>query len=220
MAAERNSKFWNSLELKADDIQKGWENVVEEIDGSFFTMDGILEEDVERETTRIVIVAPMLDLYIKEIGQGFLSKLGRGRNTGYHSLAPILIPWQIFTSLLRLVKRYGGSYSFVQKKNKEKTFTLTISSEASVRKIWHPVRIGKVYLAKRKFQRVKEVAEDGTESLQSRFSGVAKVVVGANAPVTLSYYTKTQKCNGSFFIQRYDKDMMAMDAHVQTLLNE
>ena len=156
----------------------------------------------------MVLVAAMVDLYLKEIGRGFLNKLGRGRNTGLQPPLTILLPWQVFTHLSKLVCKYGGCCECKDKKNKEKLFTISISSEACARKIWHPMQIGKSYL------------EGGVAIQKSHFCGVAKIVVCHNTPITISYYTKTQKCSTTFWIQRYNLDMMGMDALVQAKMNE
>lgn len=217
MAVERDTKYWNSLELKSSAIEEIWKNTVDEIQDDFLSMGGALDAQVERDTTRMVLVAPMLDLYIKEIGIGFLSKLGRGRNTGLQPPRTILFPWHIFTHLLKLISRYGGSYELKERKNKEKFFTIAINTEACARKVWHPMRVGKAYLTKRKY---RKMIVDGAVKPESRFCGVAKVVVGANTPITITYYTKTQNCTTTFWIQRYDQAMIAMDALVQAKLNE
>ena len=167
----------------------------------------------------MVLVAPMVDLYSKEIGRGFLNKLGRGRNTGLQPPLTILLPWQVFTHLSKLICKYGGCCECKDKKNKEKLFTISISSEACARKIWHPMRIGKSYLGKTKYNKVK-TEKGGVAVQKSHFCGVAKIVVCHNTPITISYYTKTQKCSTTFWIQRYDQDMMAMDALVQAKMNE
>ena len=62
--------------------------------------------------------------------------------------------------------------------------------------------------------------EGGVAIQKSHFCGVAKIVVCHNTPITISYYTKTQKCSTTFWIQRYNQDMMAMDALVQAKMNE
>ena len=111
-------------------------------------MGDVLNADIERATTSVVLVAPMVDLYSKEIGRGFLNNLGRGRNTGLQPPLTILLPWQVFTHLSKLRCKYGGCCECKDKKNKEKLFTISISSEACARKIWHPMRIGKSYLGR------------------------------------------------------------------------
>ena len=113
-----------------------------------------------------------------------LNKIGRGKNTGQHISSKITIPWQVMTSLMGLLISYGAS-SNVQGKRHSKTYTITIKSEDSARTIWHPMRIGKNYLAKRKF---KKITLDG--KLYSQFNGSASVVVTEMTPVTVVYKAK------------------------------
>ena len=80
------------------------------------------------------------------------------------------------------------------------------------------MRVGKSYLAKRKFNKFEVKEENGIKQ-ESRFSGAARVVVTSNTPITLSYYTRTQKLATSFWTQRYNENMEAMDALVQAKLN-
>ena len=71
--------------------------------------------------------------------------------TGIQSGNAILIPWQVMVNLMKLAQGYGATISSECKKNKEKVFTVLINSEICGNKLWHPKRLGKKMLLKRKF---------------------------------------------------------------------
>ena len=142
------------------------------------------------------------------------SKLCRGKATGVQSGSPVLIPWQGMVNIMLLIKGYGGSVEAKLKGgSKEKLFTVTINTENCARKVYNLRRCGKNLLSKRKF----------VKSADRKFvySGCCKIVVTGITPITISYYTMTQKASLSFCIQRYDDQNFALDAQIgRTYLQE
>jgi len=59
-----------------------------------------------------------------------------------------------------------------------------------------------------------------TKETITRYDGCAKVVVWLYTPMKFDYNTKTQRLVVSFFIQRYDKDDIAVDQTLQALINQ
>ena len=51
------------------------------------------------------------------------------------------------------------------------------------------------------------------------YAGCSKVVVTSHTPLVLSYETMSQKVVIIFYIQRYDKNVIAVDAALQSKLN-
>ena len=145
MTEERNSSSWNLLVLKSQVCQSEWKNFVSNVEDSFFNLAENLDENIERATaTDVVVAGPMIYLYLKDIGQCMFSKLGRGRNTGLHSSVHILLPWQIFTCLIKLIMKYGvsteGATCNVKiRNNKEKLYTIIITKETCAKMSLHPV---------------------------------------------------------------------------------
>ena len=93
MSAERTSSFWNSFELKIPNVS--WKKTLEEDSTSeeFFGMDGALDCQLEQRVTgNLILVAPLIDTYLNEIGRTMKNKLGRGRVTGLQSSVPVLVP--------------------------------------------------------------------------------------------------------------------------------
>ena len=86
---------------------------------------------MERSThAKLIVSGPMVDTYLKELGNLMLNKLSRGKITGIQATAPLLVPWQVMVNIIRLIKGYGGEVLAEQKKNKEKEITINILNES------------------------------------------------------------------------------------------
>ena len=75
------------------------------------------------------------------------------------------------------------------------------------------MRVGKSYLAKRRFKKVKG------DTKASQYCGLAKVVFTNMTPANIIYSTKYQAATITFYVQRYDASNMALDACLQDILN-
>ena len=212
MASVREKCQWFDLELKVTEVQGKWESLID-LPEEFYSSNGTLDGALEKKcNSRLVVSGPLVDVYVKEMGGIMFSKLCRGKATGIQSGSPVLIPWQIMVNIMLLTKGYGGSVEAKLKGGgKEKLFTVIIDTENCARKVYYLRRCGKNLLSKRKF--VKNA--DGNFV----YSGCCKIVVTRITPITISYYTKTQKASLSFYIQRYDDQDFALDAPLQSRLN-
>ena len=83
MAAERTSSYWNNVQHKSQQVKDLWEIIVsKEVEEDMFTMNSTFDYLVEKKCTGgLVLLAPMMDVFMKEIGQTFLNKLRRGKAT-------------------------------------------------------------------------------------------------------------------------------------------
>ena len=119
--AERNSTFWNSVELNAPSSSQ-W--CREEKD---FGMGGCLNNVLERSVVcNLVVVVPLLDGFIYRIGKGFTNKLARSKLTGMQQLphqcsSPDKFLYGLFAVMLVLL------LLFQEGKNKEYYYNLSKS---------------------------------------------------------------------------------------------
>ena len=76
---------------------------------------------IERKThSNLVVSGPMVDVYIKELGSMMLIRLSKGRLTGIQQSSTILIPWQVYVNIIKLIKGYGGNIAAKLKKKQRK----------------------------------------------------------------------------------------------------
>ena len=218
MAVERTTSYWNGLELKIQNLKDQWESVVDKEPEDLFSMGLHLDASLERKCSGgLKLAGPLVDHYIKEIGGGMLNKLRRGKSTGIQTTNKISIPWQIMTNLMKLIKGYGGEVH-VETKRKEKLLTISIPSESCACKIWYPMRCGRNILSKRHYAK-KPTEIDGIKKQKFVYSGVSKVVVTERTPITITFYTKTQRATTTFYVQRYDENNFVLDAALQSTMN-
>ena len=190
MAAERDEKIWNSLELKANTHFNG-----EETD---FSVGNILDDSLERNICcDLVLVGPVLDGYIKRMGKSFQNKLSR-KGTGKQQANLLYFPWQFFSRFSKLAKGYGAEITVKRGRKEIKSISVKFNTQVSAQKIWHPRRMkgGCNYLAHRKFQKVA-----GSKDVVC--CGTGRIVVTNNTPLVITYNNKQETCTSSFYIQRY-----------------
>ena len=100
----------------------------------------------------------MVDVHIRELGSMMLSRLSRRKITGIQQTSTILIPWQVFVNIVKLIKGYGGNITAKLKKNKEKSITITLPTQSSAMKIWNVKRCGRSFFIKKKvFQNINRL---------------------------------------------------------------
>ena len=131
--AFRNSKFWYSLQFKAD-------RVVFPFDKEELDVDGSLDNDVEkRSCCKLVVVGPLFDGYIGQIARSLNKRLRHGKSTGIVESQLIYFPYSIFIQFVKMVKGYGGRFSLQKsKKGDVQKFIVIIDKEVTSRKIFHP----------------------------------------------------------------------------------
>ena len=75
MEPSRNAKFWYKSQFKADLLK------VEDVGD--LSMGGVLDDNVERRSClKLVVVGPILDGYLNQMGMDFLKRLRHGKTTG------------------------------------------------------------------------------------------------------------------------------------------
>ena len=96
---ERSERFWNKslLEMKFI-VEKVWLDAVWNCERKpiygMRDLDAILEE---RASNKCELTGALIDSYLKEIGKGLYSKLGRSRNTGLMPPNRLFVPYTIFS---------------------------------------------------------------------------------------------------------------------------
>ena len=136
---ERGARFWNNNSVEMEfSVERDWMKSVRFAESKpkygMRNLDPILEE---LTGNKLELVSPLLDGYIREIGDSIYVKLGRSRMIGLMALVMLFMLFQIFKHLWVLVQGYGGSAE--TSKNVEK-ITLTVTRPDTVEKIWSPDR--------------------------------------------------------------------------------
>ena len=119
---------------------------------------------------------------------------------------------------MKLSVGYGCKLNVTTRRNKEKLMTIKIELESSSKKLLHPLRFGKNLMAHRKYSKCPSMGNEIPRK-DTIYAGMGRVVVTKISPITLVYYTKTQKVNTSCYIQRYDANDFALDTAFQAMLN-
>ena len=99
-------------------------------------MDALLEEVVGN---KIELAGPLIDFYLRQIGQVMKNKLCRSKATGLVNAFTIAIRWSIFRHILVLVRGYGGDVQTKQKGRAIKHY-VTIQSIETAEKLFSPAR--------------------------------------------------------------------------------
>ena len=151
--AERNDRFWHGLQFGADMLP------IRELKNKDLSgcLGGCINDEVEkRSCCKTVIIGPLLDGYIGQLGMEFINKIGRGKNTGLQQSSTLFFPYQIFIQFAKLAKGYGGDFtSSRDNKGVLKDLVVTITFQESSKLFWHPCRLcGSNYLVKRKFKKL------------------------------------------------------------------
>ena len=108
-------------------------------------------------------------------------------------------------NIIKLIKGYGGNIAAKLKKKQRKkhhhntTYSELCKKDLECKELWEK------FLVKRKVFQI--FAPNDYE-----YAGCSKVVVTSHTPLVLSYETKSQKVVITFYIQRYDKNDIAVDA--------
>ena len=113
---ERSGKFWIKTELRLSSFERTWlQNEIKFLKD--YSMGSEMDSEIEKNVgNHLVLVWPMLDGYLKEIGIAMLSKLTRSHLTGLVSSIKLYIPWQIMRFMAAIFESYGGSIELLTKK--------------------------------------------------------------------------------------------------------
>ena len=157
----------------------------------------------------MVVVGPLLDGFITQMGREFLKRLRHGRTTGIVESQPFYFPYSIFIQFVKMVKGYGGDFKFFH----GKSFLITIDKEYTTRKVFHPRRLDGInYLVKRSFKKA-------VSSRKLEYCGQSRIVVMRSTPITITYKVKLQSCKLTYYVQRYNHLDEAVNTRLQTILN-
>ena len=212
MSSQRENNSWFYLELKLNEVNSIWRKLIEE-DLSLIEFDDYLCPRVERMAhANLIVSGPMVDLYIKDMGQTMHNRLCRGKVTGLQSSVTFLVPWQVMVYIIRLSKCYGAYVESRCLKAKEKLIPLILSTECCAQKIWNPKRCGRKFLIKRRYSK-------SPVTNTFHYAGCSKVVIAEHSPLVIKYKTKTQKASMSFYVQHYDRTGVGIDAALAAKVN-
>lgn len=214
---ERGDKFWNSSVVAMKfQVEGEWLKKVRDAKGKpdfgMRGMDGLLEEVVGN---KIELAGPLIDFYLKQIGQALRNKLSHSKATGLMNPVVISVPWCIYRHILVLVRGYSGD---VQCKADGSKHYATISSLDTASKLLSPGRFcGECVLSYRHFKRVP--SKTLGENMLSMYNGRSMVAVTSITPLCMDYCTKKEVVTISFYVQRYTKDDFVIDSSLQALMN-
>ena len=230
--AERNDDFWLQDELKLSEFRRDWVTSVEKKSKKKgkkcksekdYSMGGELEERIERNVgNNVVLVGPLVDFYLKMIGNKIYQKLSRGNHTGL--IEPpinIQVPWQIMRNIVSMATSYGASLKIVNKdKTKRKRYERVIVwiGASTADKVFNPSRFdGTNYLAKRKLK--NESCEENGGKRRKVYDGEARVAFSDYTEMRFEYMHKDSSLHVHYYIQRYTKEGFVVDVSLQKLMN-
>ena len=103
--------------MKLHHVEKKWERCLEELDEEFYNCYGEFDATIGRKThSNLTVSGPMVDVNIKELGSMILVRLSKGRLAGIQQSSTILIPWQVYVNIIKLIKGYGRNIATKLKK--------------------------------------------------------------------------------------------------------
>ena len=112
-----------------------WQSLIEfadEMEEEFYSLDGELDADVEKNwTSKLVVCGPLIHDYTLELGNGMLNRLQKGKITGIQSTNLVMVPWTIMINLMQLAKGYGAEVD-IKQKQREKLFKVNINTEKNM----------------------------------------------------------------------------------------
>ena len=109
---ERDDSFWTpSVVLLKSTVQLQWlemvHNAKQKPNYGMRGLNGVMEERMLNKI-ELAIVGPVIDSYVKHMGNLIYSKLARSKNTGLMSTITLFILWPIFCHMCILVVGYGS----------------------------------------------------------------------------------------------------------------
>ena len=67
---------------------------------------------------KLELVGPLIDSYLRELGESLKRKQTHSRATGLVNPTVLFLPWIVFGHILTLVRGYGGDVNVSKKKNR------------------------------------------------------------------------------------------------------
>ena len=213
---ERSGKFWIKTELRLSSFERPWlQNEIKF--PKDYSMGSEMDSEIEKNVgNHLVLVGPMLDGYLKEIGIAMLSKLTRSHLTGLVSSIKLYIPWQIMRFMAAIFESYGGSIELLTPRNNTKNLFLIEKQDTAVQ-LFNPSRFNGInYLKKRNYSKIKD---HGISKTKLSYAGESNVV-SINTPIRMKYFHNINHLKVSYYIQRYNAEGFVVDTAVQSLVNK
>ena len=213
---ERSKEFWTSsiIAVKST-VERQWIKSVRMAKRKPNYGMGILNSLHEEICgNKLELSGPLLDSYLRELGQGIKQKLVRSKATGLVSPIVLFIPFVVFKHFLPFTNGYGASIKqeSTRDRKKCKRLTIEITKSDTAERIFSTERLsGENVLNYRKFKK------DSTGTFQ--YYGKSAVVVTQETPITLLYNMDKQRVTLTCYVQRYNKDDFAVNTQLQALMN-
>ena len=235
MTERANNSFWIDIEHKLCTFESSWykehvnktqkpdgeeEQVVIKHQQKDYSMGGQLNNSLEKVIgNHLVLVGPVVDSFLEEIGKGMYAKMTRGKSTGLMPPINLFCPWQIMKNIIGLCTGYGCDVKNINKGKKTDKIVVFIEKSESAEKLFHPRRFnGICYLKKRHFAKKKLL--EGNEKPIWVYDGHSLVPVTMMTAIRFDYKYDTQKLMISFYVQRYNADNFPMDTTLQKTMND
>lgn len=185
-------------------VEKQWLKTVRKARGKpnygMSRMDSQLEEVIGN---KLGLAGPLIDCYLKEIGNSLRSKLSKSKATGLVNPVTLLIPWAVFHHIMTLLRGYSGDIH--TKADGSKHFLSTTKMD-TITKLLSPSRFtGETFFAYRHFKKSKCAESD---KMISVYNGRSAIVVSEFTPFCIDYTMKTQRATVTFYIS--DTQQMTM----------
>lgn len=214
-----NNGFWQKQTDMVRSRQAEWykEHVNLQDDGEF-SAGGVLNGSAERVLgSRMYLAGPIVDKYLKQIGQQIESKLSRSKATGKSPPISMFVPEEVMVTMEGICVACGVRRIERQWKKSSKTLLkklhISIDTREVAQKVFAPARFdGTDYLAKRFFCK----SNDSSEMV---YNGLARVVVTPETPICMDYVYSKERVTVTCFIQRYNADGSCVDSTLQQLVN-
>lgn len=217
---ERGCGFWNAVTVKMKSVaEEPWlEHVRMSQSLPDLSVGNRLDQEAEDIGYKLTIVGPLVDFFLKHIGQAIRLRLRKARRTGLMNDFSTTIPMDLMKYICVLWRNYGGTIS-TDVRRKQMLFTSTRFS--TLEKIFSPARFsGENYLKKRHYSKIRQpIKSPGKSRFVHVFEGRSAVVVSEKTPFTISFKMEQGTAKISFYRQNYDRNGIAEDLTLQGLIN-
>ena len=178
---------------------------------------GRLDQEAEDIGYKLTMVGPLVDFFLKHIGQAIRLRLRKARRTGLMNDFTTTIPMDLMKYICVLWRNYGGTISTDIKRRQ---MLLTSMSYSTLEKMFSPARFcGENYLKKRHYRKIRQCTNTGRARFVHVFEGRSAVVVSEKTPFNISFKMDVGTAKISFYRQNYNKDGIAEDLTLQGLIN-
>lgn len=214
---ERGKGFWNPVTVRMKSlVEEPWLEHVRANWDDFpdLSTGGRLDEEAEDIGYKLTIVGPLVDFYLKHIGNAIRLRLRRSRRTGLMNDFSTTIPWDLMKYICVLWRNYGGSIDTDQQGKK---MVLTAVQFGTIEKLFSPARFcGENFLKRRHYNKIRQP----NKRVVHAFDGRSAVLVSGKTPFTIAFKMDLGIAKISFYRQNYDMNGIAQDLTLQRVVNE